>query len=525
LTEPTADPTPGRTRHAARSLLLAVTLLAYTIALRSLLSFDGSSGSSMSGSDELFFEPTGSSPRLIFAVTAMLLVARWPRLREGFGTGGAPVLAVALLAAGSSLAGWAHYIDRPELHIPSLSLVLVGLSAGFSGRAGARIAVFPALFLLLALPIPRVLVNQLMYPLQLATASLTTAILRLLGTQVIQYGEMIATQDRLFQVIESCSGLRGVITMLMTAMVYIELFRRRRSHAALLLLASPVIGLVLNQLRILSIIANPYAADETIHAAQGIAMVVVGVLGLAVLDRLLVRWLPRPRRREPKPRRHEEGPASIIGPALAAIFAATLLAFTFAATPWLSPADTAMETSSFPGAIEAWHSITRRPIAREFLGSIGFDRCALRDYVRDGDDPEGIELLICTDRRTNGGDRMLSHKLWVPGPGWALTPAGELAIPGWPRSIDVSVARRREEARLVAHWRAGAQPIVVEIARGALGLDRGPFRRPDRAVAVRVSATLSGGNKATREARERIKSFLENARPSLVDMGALDENS
>ena len=62
----------------------------------------------------------------------------------------------------------------PVIRRTTLSALLLGLGAAFGGRPGLRAVAYPALFALLALPIPRVLLNQIMYPLQLATAKVTT---------------------------------------------------------------------------------------------------------------------------------------------------------------------------------------------------------------------------------------------------------------------------------------------------------------------------------------------------------------
>ena len=498
--------------------LFAVTVFGYAVAFRSLPRFDGLSGARIHGNEVLFFEPTGSSPPLIFALTLFMLAVRGKRLRARFATARTPAYAFVLLGLGSLLAFWAHYVARVDLQVPALSLILLGVAGTFAGREGARLVAFPALFLLLAAPLPRVMVTWIVWPLQLATASATTAIVSLLGAPATQLGDLIVVRGRVFQVIESCAGLRSVTTMIMTAMIYSDLFSRGRRHTAVLVAVSPLLGLMVNELRVLSLVVNPYATDETIHAAQGIAMIVVGVLLLAGLDRVLVRHGLRNRRGSRIEAPRTDRPSGRIAPAIAAALAAGLAALTYALAPWELPPDTAPQVSSFPGVVGDWQVTARRPIDRRFLGSVAFDRCALRDYARG---EETIELLLCADRRADGGDRMLSRKLWVPGPGSVNSDLGALTLPVWPHRADVSIARSFEEARLVVHWRVGARSLFTEIFRGFLGLDRGPCRRADRAVAIRVSTLLGEGG--IERARMRISDFLTDAAPALMRQAAVRE--
>ena len=506
-------------------LLLVASLIACGVANRALLAFGDSASSQLRGTDQLFFDPNTSSPELIYFLTAVLLVARWPRLRASFRRGSAPAFSLILLLTGSTLTSWAQYTEQPQLQIPAVATLLVGLAAGFCGYAGARIMLFPAAFLLLAFPIPRVLVNQVMYPLQLANAASATQTLQLLGVDAVQSGEIIAIPGRAFQVIESCSGLRGIVTILMAAGFSLDLFARRGPRAATLVLAAPVIAVVMNHLRILSVIANPYATDEAIHALQGVVMIVVGVLSLAGLDRLLDRWslVPNPPRKPVVALQSRS--TGWLGPIVATAVLVSTAAFTLRLEPWVPDYERAPEVNSFPLSMTPWTAPALLPVDRKFLGSVAFDRCTRREYARrispSASPSDPIELLLCSDSRSEGGNRMLSRKLWSPGAGWSITPWGHFDLAGWDGPIDLSLARRGAETQLVAHWRAGSRNPAIEILRGTLGLDRGPFRRPTRAMAVRVSTPLEPTDPDPAGAVKRLVAFLELSRNEFERLGAL----
>ena len=97
---------------------------------------------------------------------------------------------------------------------------------------------------------------------------------------------------KIFQVIESCAGLRSIETLMMSAVVYAEIFGRRGPHALILVVAAPLLGVLVNLIRVLSLVASPFSNIDPVHTLQGIAMIVVGVLLIAFLDFLLDKLLP-----------------------------------------------------------------------------------------------------------------------------------------------------------------------------------------------------------------------------------------
>ena len=68
------------------------------------------------------------------------------------------------------------------------------------------------------------------------------------------------------------------------------------------MLSVPAISFVANQVRVLSIVLNPFSEIASDHTAQGILVVVGGVLALVLVDRILMRVLPEPRAGVPRPR-------------------------------------------------------------------------------------------------------------------------------------------------------------------------------------------------------------------------------
>lgn len=499
-----------------RAYAWGVALIGFAIAFRDLLGFEGKSVTPYRDADAIFFSPSGSSPQLIYLLTAWLLYRRRARLRASFAEPPLTIAGGASLALGALLCSWSHYTQALELAVPAFSLVLLGAAALLGGREGVRAVRMPAAFILLAIPVPVVVLNYFMYPLQLATAQVTGWILMGMGLDVSVTGELVQHGSHIFHVIESCSGVRTVLTMAMASFLYIEIFPRPRARALLLIAVSPVVGLIVNQLRILSIIFNPFSEFAAIHDAQGVFMMALGVLMLAGVDSLLGKLLQGPAYRQDPP----PGPAQAPAPRpqlVLALCGLALASFTLGAAPWDAPADRATNIGRLPGHLGDWHERGRHQVDREFFGTIGFDSCVKRPYERRDD---VVDILMCSDRRLVSGNRMLSPKLRVPEPGWRVERSERTKLGRGEAEATSLLLRRHGERRLAFFWQVGAAAPAVEIARGVLSLDRSPLHRPERALVVRIGTAL-GEHDSFDDASKRLHSFIADFRAPLIELGAL----
>ncbi|MFP6684256.1 MAG: exosortase/archaeosortase family protein, partial [Polyangiaceae bacterium] len=284
-------------RWLYRSAGIATLVLALW-AFRGLLGYDPYLQVSR-GTSELedwFFHRSGSSAPLIFGVSCCFLLTRLGRLKQAFDrpgpSGGRGWL---LLLPASLIYCWAIYVSAQDLLLIALILTTLGAGLWLGGRTARDTLLSPVLFLLLLIPWPAALINQIIFPMQLATAQATTAVLNAFGLPASVSGELIFASTGVFRVIESCAGLRMVDALIMAACVYASLYYRSRLQVAILLFCAPVIALIANLARVLSLVLNPLSTFAEIHVAQGIVVTVLGVLMLAGVDRLLESWLPSPK--------------------------------------------------------------------------------------------------------------------------------------------------------------------------------------------------------------------------------------
>ncbi|NOT59942.1 MAG: exosortase, partial [Acidobacteria bacterium] len=158
--------------------------------------------------------------------------------------GGAIIFFAALLLWSGILSG--------ELYAARLSLLLslVGLVIYFGGWQWLRACAFSLGLLLLAIPIPSLLFNPLAFRLQLLASDWATRAIRAFGIPALREGNVIELVSMKLQVVEACSGIRSLMTLLTLAIVYAYFFERRWGRRIILILAVAPIAIVTNAARV-----------------------------------------------------------------------------------------------------------------------------------------------------------------------------------------------------------------------------------------------------------------------------------
>lgn len=458
------------------------------------------------------FAPAGGSPVLIFAVAALLLFARRARLMRALGDPPLRALGLTLLAGAATIERWADYVNTPELLIPSLILILLGAGAVLGGRRGLSAIAVPALFLIFAIPVPAGIVNLVVWPLQLSTAESAEAFLRVIGYMPERFAEVVVLGGHAFHVVETCSGMRTIETLIMAGSLYSILFYRRPAQAVLILLMAPIFGYCVNLVRVLSIIFNPYAEYDSVHTLQGVVMLVVGVLLIAGFDNLLHRLEGRmtaaPRRRNRDVETHAA--VSWSRPTGVVLLLVTL-ALCNALIPQWQP-----EPAPDPRALRLPTVLAEsKPkglrLDRQFLGSVGVTKWLNREYAYLD---SNVQIQILADDRLNRRGSLISRKTAIPGRGSVESSHDRVQLTQG-ALVDRYLFRNRNHQTLVYHWYEGTSSRIYEIIRNALALDRGPTRRDYWALAVRLSTVVAEDADGIAQADARLRGFAMVVRSAL----------
>jgi exosortase len=181
-----------------------------------------------------------------------------------------------------------------ELFLSRLSLLiaLAGMIVLFLGWRFFLALLFPWAFLLLMIPIPAIIFNQLTFPLQKLASVIASTTLPWMGVPVLREGNVIILPAMALEVAEACSGIRSLMSLATLALIYGYLMERKVAVRVLLTLASVPIAVAANSLRIVGTgllvqYWDPERAQGFFHEFSGWLIFVVSLIMLYLLHRVL----------------------------------------------------------------------------------------------------------------------------------------------------------------------------------------------------------------------------------------------
>ena len=162
----------------------------------------------------------------------------------------------------------------------SMIVVIAGLTLYLFGDQYLRLLGFPIAFLLFMIPLPAILLNTVTFPLQLFAAKLSTASLQLIDLPVYREGNIIFLPHITLEIVEACSGLRSLVSLLALSVVFGYLTQRHTWKICVLVLSAVPIALFANAFRIwgTGVLSHYYGskvAEGFYHSFTGWAVFVV----------------------------------------------------------------------------------------------------------------------------------------------------------------------------------------------------------------------------------------------------------
>jgi len=147
------------------------------------------------------------------------------------------------------------------------------------------------------IPIPSILFNQIVFPLQLLASRLGEASLQLAGIPVLREGNVIVLANTTLEVAEACSGIRSLISLLTLGIVYGYFSDPRNGVRTLIALSAIPVAIIANGLRVAGtgIAAHFYgsaAAQGFFHEFSGWLVFVAAFAMLFLIVKLLLWLIP-----------------------------------------------------------------------------------------------------------------------------------------------------------------------------------------------------------------------------------------
>jgi exosortase len=199
-----------------------------------------------------------------------------------------PGLAVLLCGLGAYLIGQLG----ADVFLTRISFVIAVTGAIWfvAGGAAVRVVAAPLVFLLIAIPLPALIVNTITLPLQLVASRIGETALNAAGVPVFRDGNLLELPSTTLEVAEACSGLRSIVSLAAIGGL-LAWTERRWSRRLLLVAASVPIAIIMNGLRIAATglaceTITPRAATGFWHDFSGWMTFLLSVGVLVLLQRV-----------------------------------------------------------------------------------------------------------------------------------------------------------------------------------------------------------------------------------------------
>jgi exosortase len=170
----------------------------------------------------------------------------------------------------------------------------------FFGWARLRVLAFPIAFLLLMIPLPAIIFNQIAFPLQLLASKFGEAALGTVDIPVLREGNVLVLANTTLEVAEACSGIRSLITLLTLGIVYGYFADSRFWVRATIALSSIPVAIVANGARVAGTgmaahWIGPAAAEGFFHEFSGWIVFIAAFAMMLTIQRAILLVAPRPR--------------------------------------------------------------------------------------------------------------------------------------------------------------------------------------------------------------------------------------
>jgi exosortase D (VPLPA-CTERM-specific) len=408
-----------------------------------------------------------------------------------------------------------------ELFLTRISILgtLAGTILFLYGWQHLSILAFPLLFLLLMIPLPRIIFDQIVFPLQLVASHLAEMILSAFNVPVLREGNLIILAHSTLEVAEACSGIRSLISLLTLGIVYGYMMDARRSMRIALAIGTIPVAIIANGFRVAGtgLAAQYYgakAAEAFFDTFSGWILFSVAFFLLFVLYRLLLWIAPlKERQREDAPIEEVTTPVERASLVRAMIITISLVvAGVFIGEATTSEAVAIREPlSRMPLQVGKWQGQPAEEISDQILAKIGVDEYLSRFYSNPGH-PQ-VHLYVGYYASQRQGDTIHSPKNCLPGAGWLPVKSDRIVIPIAGRdSIEVNqyVIQKGLEKQLVLYWYQSHGRVVASEywAKIYLVIDAIRMNRTDGALVRVISPVVDSEKTAEGHAVDFVKDLF-----------------
>lgn len=417
----------------------------------------------------------------------------------------------------------------------SFWLVLVGICWMHLGWQKFKTIAFAFIFMLTMFPVPHFLYNKVSLKLQLISSQLGVAIIQLCGISVYREGNVIDLGFTQLQVVDACSGLHSLISLIVLCLLMAYFFHAHFWKRAVLFISAVPLAIAANSTRIaLTAILSKYFGTEVaqgfFHGFSG-WLIFVFCIPILLIEMKILEKLPpiisasssghrEVKGSKQKTKNKKDGAHSS---RLKAQFIVVVILLT--ATLALSQGIEFRENipsskpfSEFPLNIDRWSADHLQAMEQKFIDALDLSDYVVADY--ENDVGKRANLYVAYYKSQKKGESIHSPATCLPGSGWTFEQSGTVTISmlsGKGAFINVNRAfmKKAGHNQLVYYWFSQRGRILTNAYQLKIYTfwDALIKQRTDGAL-VRLITTVCESEKLE-EAEARLQEFTRNIIPVL----------
>jgi exosortase D (VPLPA-CTERM-specific) len=399
----------------------------------------------------------------------------------------------------------------------SFFVVLLGCVILIVGWKITRLLIFPIIILFFMVPPPALLVQQITLPLQLISSQLASVLLHGLGIPALRQGNVIDLGVRQLQVVDACSGLRYVFSLIFLGLIFCYFYQRRLWKAATLIIGVIPTAIIANGVRVTGMALYPALQEGFWHSFSGWLIFIFCMGALFFVNKLLNYLVPEgpPSEKDGDPELIEKNirkaGVSLIPYLAAGLILVIVGGFSVSRFSLTAPVPLLQSFDNFPLHLGVWQG------KRNFLDAAMQKAVGADDYYDAVyQNPEGgiislwIAYFASQNRRLAG--RIHSPLMCLRGGGWKFLKSKIIEVsPG--RPVRYLLMKQGSSRQAVYFWyfQRGRWLASEYPARFYMALDSLTRHRNDGAL-VRI---ITPAYPDEEQARKRLDAFMQQLIPLL----------
>lgn len=200
-----------------------------------------------------------------------------------------------LVLLGQAIYIVAHLAKIVTVASVSMLLVLIGVVIYLYGYSVLKAVLFPLFLLLLMIPVPSQIYSSLTIPLQLFVSKTSVWLVSCFGIPVYREGNVIFIPEHTMQVVQACSGLRSMISLLTLSAILGYFSLRSDFLRSMLFIAAVPVSILVNIMRIMLLVLSLYWLDLDmtrgwVHTVVGILVFTSALILLGIATGVFSQW-------------------------------------------------------------------------------------------------------------------------------------------------------------------------------------------------------------------------------------------